>query len=57
MKLGSPVIFTQDRPGKDEKIFKLYKFRTMTDEKMKAEIYCRIVKGLPNLEKYLEQLA
>ena len=31
--LGSPVIFTQDRPGKDERIFKLYKFRTMTDEK------------------------
>lgn len=30
-KLGSPVLFTQDRPGKDEKIFKLYKFRTMTD--------------------------
>ena len=33
VKLGSPVIFTQDRPGEDEKIFKLYKFRTMTDEK------------------------
>lgn len=33
VKLGSPVIFTQDRPGKDEKIFKLYKFRTMTDKK------------------------
>ena len=32
-KLGSPVLFKQDRPGKDEKIFKLYKFRTMTDEK------------------------
>lgn len=31
VNLGSPVIFTQDRPGKDEKIFKLYKFRTMTD--------------------------
>ena len=30
-KLGSPVLFTQDRPGKDEKIFRLYKFRTMTD--------------------------
>ena len=30
-KLGSPVIFCQERPGKDEKIFKLYKFRTMTD--------------------------
>ncbi len=33
MKIGSPVLFTQDRPGLNEKIFKLYKFRTMTDEK------------------------
>lgn len=33
VKLGSPVLFTQMRPGKDEKIFKLYKFRTMTDER------------------------
>ena len=32
VKLGSPVIFRQKRPGKDEKIFELYKFRTMTDE-------------------------
>ena len=32
-KLGSPVFFTQERPGKDEKIFKMYKFRTMSDEK------------------------
>lgn len=31
--LGSPVLFTQDRPGKNEKIFKLYKFRTMKDER------------------------
>ena len=30
-KLGSPVVFCQERPGKNEKIFKLYKFRTMTD--------------------------
>ncbi len=30
-KLGSPVIFKQKRPGKDEKIFTMYKFRTMTD--------------------------
>ena len=33
VKLGSPVIFRQERPGKDEKIFKLYKFRSMTDER------------------------
>lgn len=33
INLGSPVIFSQDRPGKDEKIFKLYKFRSMTDER------------------------
>ena len=31
--IGTPVIFRQERPGKDEKVFKLYKFRTMTDEK------------------------
>ena len=33
IKLGSPVLFTQDRPGRDEKIFKLYKFRSMTNAK------------------------
>ncbi len=33
IKLGSPVIFTQERPGLNEKIFKMYKFRTMTDER------------------------
>ena len=33
MKLGSPVIFKQPRPGKDEKIFNIYKFRTMTEER------------------------
>lgn len=31
LKLGTPVIFTQDRPGLNGKIFKLYKFRSMTD--------------------------
>lgn len=31
IKLGSPVIFCQERPGKDEKIFRMYKFRSMTD--------------------------
>lgn len=33
IKLGSPVLFRQDRPGKDEKIFRLCKFRTMTDQR------------------------
>jgi lipopolysaccharide/colanic/teichoic acid biosynthesis glycosyltransferase len=35
IKLGSPVLFKQPRPGKNEKIFNMYKFRTMTDEKDK----------------------
>ena len=35
VKLGSPVIFKQERPGLHGKIFTLYKFRTMTDEKDK----------------------
>ena len=33
IKLGSPVLFCQKRPGYNEKIFKLYKFRTMTDKR------------------------
>ena len=33
IKLGKPLIFKQQRPGKNEKIFTLYKFRTMTDKK------------------------
>lgn len=33
VKLGRPVIFCQERPGKNEKIFRMYKFRSMTDER------------------------
>lgn len=36
IKLGSPVIFRQRRPGKDEKIFDMYKFRSMTDKRDNA---------------------
>ena len=35
VKLGSPVIFKQERPGKNEKIFTLHKFRTMRDARDK----------------------
>ena len=37
VKLGKPAIFKQQRPGKNEKIFTLYKFRTMTDKKDENE--------------------
>lgn len=35
IKIGKPVLFKQERPGKNEQIFKLYKFRTMTNERDK----------------------
>ena len=35
IQMGAPILFSQDRIGKDEKVFKLYKFRSMTNEKDK----------------------
>lgn len=45
LKLGSPVFFKQERPGLNEKIFVMYKFRTMTDEKDgKGELFADSVR-------------
>ena len=52
-KLGKPVIFAQERPGLHEKIFKLYKFRSMTDERdEKGELLPDEVR-LTNFGKFL----
>ena len=51
VKLGSPVIFKQPRPGKDEKVFNLYKFRTMTDEKDEEGHYIRQERYVGNMTR------
>ena len=53
IKLGKPVIFKQERPGKDEKIFTLYKFRTMTDEKDENGILLSDEERLTKFGKFL----
>ena len=53
MKLGSPVLFKQDGPGLNEKIFKMYKFRTMTDEKDKNGILLSDAERLTKFGKFL----
>ena|SRR5699024_7631296 len=53
VKLGSPVIFKQARPGKNEKVFNMYKFRSMTDEKDKNGILLPDEKRLPKFGKML----
>lgn len=52
-KLGSPVLFKQERPGLDEKIFTLYKFRTMTDETDKNGELLPDAKRLTKFGKWL----
>lgn len=53
VQMGSPIIFQQKRPGKDEKIFKLYKFRTMTDERDKDGNLLPDKARLTNFGKFL----
>lgn len=53
IKLGSPVIFKQDRPGLNEKLFTLYKFRSMTDKKDKKGLLLPDVVRLTKLGKKL----
>lgn len=53
IKLGSPVLFKQERPGKDGKIFKMYKFRTMTDERDEDGKLLPDMKRLTKFGKFL----
>lgn len=53
VKLGKPVFFRQERPGKDGKIFKLYKFRTMTDEKDEKDVLLPDEKRMTKFGKWL----
>ena len=53
IKLGKPVLFSQKRPGKDEKIFTLYKFRTMTDQKDSKGNLLPDGERLPSFGKFL----
>ncbi|WP_075878201.1 sugar transferase [Merdibacter massiliensis] len=53
IKLGSPIIFCQERPGKNEKIFKMYKFRSMTDERDENGNLLPDIKRLTKVGKFL----
>ena len=53
INIGTPVLFVQERPGRNEKIFKLYKFRTMTDEKGKDGVLLPDMKRLTKFGRFL----
>ncbi|WP_284702834.1 sugar transferase [Peribacillus simplex] len=57
LKLGSPVIFKQERPGLNGKPFYLYKFRTMTDEKDDKGVLVPDEKRLTDFGKLLRKLS
>lgn len=55
INLGSPIIFKQKRPGKNEKVFTLYKFRTMTNKKDKNGNLLPDEQRLPKFGKFLRK--
>lgn len=55
MNLGSPIIFVQKRPGLNEKIFSMYKFRTMTNEKDKLGNYLSDERRLTKFGAFLRK--
>lgn len=54
-KLGAPVLFTQERPGLHEKLFRLYKFRSMTDARDKSGALLPDAERLPPFGKRLRE--
>ena len=54
---GKPIIFTQDRPGYKGKIFKIYKFRTMTNEKDENGNLLPDEKRLKGLGKFIRSVS
>lgn len=54
---GRPVLFTQERPGKDEKLFKVYKFRSMTNETDENGVLLPNEKRLTKFGKKLRRLS
>lgn len=56
-KLGSPVIFKQPRPGMNGKVFQIYKFRTMTDERDKHGVLFPDTVRLTNFGQLLRKLS
>lgn len=56
-KMGNPILFRQKRPGKDEKVFGIYKFRTMTNEKDKKGVLLPDDQRLPKVGKIIRSLS